>query len=456
MNFLRFPFLLLLAIPLAVPARDKVLIIGDSLSKEYEITFRGVPGIAGICPDNPKAWKARNWAETLHRLRNPWFDMGSVNWYADFRVYGHRYNWAFASGKASQIRDRLLSDDLFDRFWQSTLWDALKNDADRVVLFCGGNDINSRYGDLYEGTRTADEVIAPIRRDIAQVLAKIRSKDSKVPIVLVSVPHPGTSPSVRADHPYDPVRTGRVTTAVNRLNNQLKILARQFNTGFADITSPTRRMVNGSGLFIAGVPFFNKAHPDSHPRFLFACDGFHPGTALQGGIAAIILDAFQAKYPVTGLNPLTEREILQKVLRLDPDLAFKLWARARGLSGTDAVMSADSDGDGLDQLTEMAFNLNPRVADANRLPAATTRDLNGQPYATITWRELPRYAGYISITPQYADGVGPWQDVPPAYWSSSPNGTQVINIPRGDEPIRFSFLVGLVGVDDGGQSVTAP
>ena len=67
----------LVAVP-AVTAGENVLVIGDSLSKEYEAEFKG------LYPDHPDAWDARNWNEILDARRNAQFDLGSWGVFADF------------------------------------------------------------------------------------------------------------------------------------------------------------------------------------------------------------------------------------------------------------------------------------------------------------------------------------------------------------------------------------
>ena len=98
--------LLLLALPAA--AVEHLTVIGDSLTKEYEITFPGLPvvGVPGIDATNPGA---RNWAEILHARRNAHFDSGLFrnslfNRWTDLRLLGHEYNWAIPGATARTLR----------------------------------------------------------------------------------------------------------------------------------------------------------------------------------------------------------------------------------------------------------------------------------------------------------------------------------------------------------------
>jgi hypothetical protein len=88
-------------------ASEKCLVIGDSLTKEYEAWF------PGYYPSNPAAWATRNWSEILHQHRTDWFDTGNYQTWAPPRTLGHKHNWAFPGAKASDIRDRLTIDGIF-------------------------------------------------------------------------------------------------------------------------------------------------------------------------------------------------------------------------------------------------------------------------------------------------------------------------------------------------------
>jgi hypothetical protein len=92
---------------LVAPAEsgEHVLVIGDSLSKEYGVEFKG------LYPDHPDAWEARNWCEILDAERNSMFDLGSFGVFADFRATGHEFNVAKPGGTAREYRNFLRQDD---------------------------------------------------------------------------------------------------------------------------------------------------------------------------------------------------------------------------------------------------------------------------------------------------------------------------------------------------------
>ena len=80
---------------------QQVLVVGDSLTKEYQVEF------PILFPNNPPAWLARNWVELLHTHRNAHFDLGSVSTFLDPRVTGHKHNWAFPGSLATSTRSML-------------------------------------------------------------------------------------------------------------------------------------------------------------------------------------------------------------------------------------------------------------------------------------------------------------------------------------------------------------
>lgn len=295
----------------ASPARavQQCLVIGDSLTKEYEVEF------PILYPNNQASWDTRNWIETLHDIRHDWFDLGSFSAYYDVRITGHKYNWAFPGASTQEIRDRLLSTNWFDKQWQSTLKNQIKYDVERVVIFAGGNDVDDYYDDIYKGA-TASTFTNKTRDNLIRIVDWVRAVKSTIPIVLVSVPHVGCAPDVQRQNPTDTVKTGRVTTALTTLNNQLATLATQRGVVFASGVFTFTRDLITKPLVIDGVTIIKKADPDSRPQYAFSGDGFHPAAALQAKIAQIVVNAIRARWPTPAIPAITDAEIRTKVLKL--------------------------------------------------------------------------------------------------------------------------------------------
>lgn len=288
---------------------EQCLVIGDSLSKEYEVEF------PALYPRNPASWDTRNWAEILHTRRKTWFDLGKWSGFADPRLVGHEHNWAFPGATTSEIRKQLGA--YYNIWWTRDLQAQIRGSAERVVIFAGGNDVDNYYPGLYAGG-TATRYINPTRDNIMWIVDFVRKVKGTIPIVLVSVPHVGCTPDIQRAYPTDPVKTKRVTVALDSLNAQLALFAKQRNIAFVPgVYELTKSMIT-QPLVIGGRAFIKGADMDARPEYEFSGDGFHPGAAAQAKVAQLIVDAFRAKYPLSPITPLTDAEILSGVLGLSP------------------------------------------------------------------------------------------------------------------------------------------
>lgn len=293
----------------AVRAAQQCLVIGDSLSKEYEIEF------PILYPSNRAAWDSRNWIEILNDRRGNWFDLGRLTFYPDVRIVGHKYNWAFPGAKTSEIRARLASTKWYDRVWQNELKKQLRSEVERVVIFASGNDVDDWYGRVYNGA-SPTPYVNRLRDNLTWITNWVRSVRSTVPVVLVAVPHLGCVPDVRRSFPTDPIKTGRVTKALDSVNAQLAAFAKKRGVGFAsDVYAFTKAMIS-EPLVIGDVQFYNLADADARPLFTFSGDGFHPNTSAQARIAQIIVQTFNAKWPKAPIPALTDDEVVHGILGL--------------------------------------------------------------------------------------------------------------------------------------------
>ncbi|MDB6137305.1 MAG: phospholipase/lecithinase/hemolysin [Verrucomicrobiaceae bacterium] len=295
----------------AAAAQQHCLVIGDSLSKEYEVEF------PALYPSNQDSWKARNWIEILAEQRNNWFDLGHFEAFYDPRLVGHQYDWAFPGAKTQEIHDRLYSRSWVDSTWQNELRSELKSSVNRVVIFAGGNDVSGYYGDIYNG-KSPTLLINKTRDNLLSIVDFVRAVKPSLQIVLVAVPHVGSTPHVQASYPTNTAKTAKVTAALDSLNTQLAALARSRAIGFSSgVYDFTKSMIAGKFL-IGSVQIIDKADADARNTYAFSGDGFHPGTSAQARVAQIILDTFRTKWPSPAIPALTDAEILSKVLHLTP------------------------------------------------------------------------------------------------------------------------------------------
>ena len=303
--------------------------------------------------------------------------------------------------------------------------------TERVVIFLGGNNIRVKYEDLYKnigGSATA--WVNEVYSYIVDVVEWVLGQNNTMEMVLVSVPHIGCTPKVNGELPYDPVKTGRVTTALNSLNGKLATFAGQKRIGWCpDIYNITLGLLTTDSLCIGGVPIWkNPGQSDGDPRYLFLGDGFHPNMPCQAVFAQRILDTLNAKYN-RNLARLTNTEILVDVLGLRTDQVFDDWTKSHNLPSGQRGALDDFDKDGIKNLLEFVLNLNPTTSDVDDLPRPALNTTSGQPHAELTWTPLPQACATAEIIPQYSNNLTTWQTIPAANVINNPNGSKTARLP---------------------------
>ena len=393
-----------------------VLVIGDSLSREYQFEFPGFDD-------------ARNWVEILavHRSDDLFFgelaetdlpglefvcglfggDLCEALGDGEEPLERYRYNWAIPTFTADDYRDNLTGSGLVDQAFQ-TLIEPDFDDVDTVVVFIGGNDIDSVYGTIYNGsTLAANQLIRDLSDDLEDIVEYVQDQDSSLEIVLVSVPHVGATPEVKGDHPTDPVRTGRVTAALNQLNSELEAFANAEGIAFADIATLTIDLLEPDTYCIGGVEFFNAGTDSGAAEFLWlggnVSQNFHPNTNGQAVVANAIVDALNETYSA-GIARLGNREILETILGLDADMPFADWASAFGLGAGENGFSDDPEHDGLANLIEFALDFDPTKSDVDQLPSP---DFEG---GTLSLTFVPRDAQceYVRVVGEASADLVTW------------------------------------------------
>lgn len=465
---------LLLTLPAA--AVEHLTVIGDSLTKEYQITFPGLPaaGVDGIDPTNPNA---RTWAEILHERRSAHFHSGLFknslfDRWSDLRLLGHEYNWAIPGATGRTLRllltnpssPELTADPDLAQFiafaadWQlmsARLTAQLQTAAYASVIWCGANDLrygNSdpsaafggqaiRYQTIYEGTGTGagnpQPLMDSIKSSIQTIALTMQAANPALPIAVCAVPHVGCSPEVKLLWPTDPVRTARISTALETLNAELRSWTENTLHGaWVDLYPLTKRLLTATAD-IGGVTFINTSDNvtpplpvSAHNRYLFSHDGFHPTTTIQAVIAQTIHAALRAKYPAKfSASPgLTDREILTDILGIPVNAGYDDFMAAAGVPAAQRGPDKDPDGDGLLNIMEWILAGNdPLHGSAPALPqpgydtAAAT--------FTLTWR--PRYENFVyaSVICQQSTRLSTWTDVPAAQLTTNTDATVTARVP---------------------------
>ena len=388
---------------------EQCLVIGDSLTKEYEAEF------PGLYPNNPASWQARNWIEILHQNRTAWFDTGTWSVYSDPRLTGHRFNWAFPGATTTDIRNQLSS--IYNFWWTNTLKSQLRTDVQRVVIFAGGNDADSYYANLYNGTADAS-VTNTTLGNLQWIISYVRAVNASVPIVLVSVPHVGCTPKIQLGYPTDAVKTARVTAAMDALNASLAAFAQSQGIGFVPGVYDFTKSLITQPFRIKGIEFYRVADADARTRYAFSGDGFHPNTCAHTKIAQMVVDAFNTTYPATVISPLSDDYIISTVLGLDPNIPFTEWLASVGQSGSFAT---DSDGDGIPNGVEFALQ---NVTDAASMPKPV---MQGN---ALTLTYLPRevFTEWGSIQAQSSADLLHWNDIGTAQTTTNADGTISVSV----------------------------
>ncbi|MES2707996.1 MAG: SGNH/GDSL hydrolase family protein [Verrucomicrobiota bacterium] len=473
------PISLLLAVCLSsAAAAAPLLVIGDSLTKEYEISFPGVPlaSVPGIDPDNPSA---RNWVEILNARPGGQFDPGEYRTslaapWKDLRLLGHEYNWAVPGAKARQIRDLLLMRNLdeitndagFKKFtdlaaeWQQSgtrITAQLQSGAGGVVIWVGANDLRSgstdpaaavngtpvTYGSIYNGDGTGagnpQPLMDSIRASIQEIANYVRAGNATIPLAICAVPHIGSTPDVMSTFPTDATRTGRVTTALEALNAELKTWTESTAKGvWVPETYTITKDLIATPLNIGGITFKSEADPlgagDSaaaHNHYLFAVDGFHPTTALQALVSKAVSSGLKTAFPAAyeAVQPLETREILT-VLGLSPATGFTEFLTAAGVPADSRGALDDPDHDGLPNITEYALaGFSPSAADTTAMTSAVLDTTGPVPVVRATW--TPRFAdnAACAITCQASIDLSTWVDVREAEIVTGPTGQRSAQVP---------------------------
>ena len=411
-----------------------VVAIGDSLTAEYDV-IPEIPGFDDLPTDYAKVtvpgWEAMSWVEIAGRLRGRYFNFGAWKPLSDPwsipRLSGYEYNWAIPGVDAAQYEDFASSSIFSNPFYyagRQPLEDQLSGIAQRVVIWLGGNDFRANYGPLSEG-RGGAAFVNGLIDDLGEVIDFVRGQNGNAQIVIGNVPDLGATPSKKAGHP-DPVKRLRVSGVTDAVNLRLAQLAVEKGVVVADTHAVTAALVKDEPLYFGGVRILNDKDADNNSRFAFARDGLHPNTALQIINLRAIIRAFNQGYGA-GIPNITDSEAL-RLLGIDPDQPFFAWLSRGGI--VNKSFQADADGDGLTQLAEFAFGLDPNVADVNRLPVRIGGRVAGIG-GDVSVRFTPRaaWAKYVAVRVQYSLDATTWNGLTAARVLTNADGSFTAVIP---------------------------
>lgn len=393
----------------------KVMTIGDSLTNEYAIQ------LPFSAPDsNPSAANTMNWVEILAARRDSEIGFG------DYSGLGHEYNWGI-SGYDTIMWMGIIHAGLLDPEFiaRAKMWEHY-DEVDVVVVMLGGNDVRSRYGDLYDATpgdATATSFINTVITNLEDVIDEIQSINSSLPIVLANVPDLGATPDKIADHP-DPLKRANASAIIKDLNTAVASLATSKGATLAPISQLTDQILKPETYYIGALPMVKDKHPENPPTYLFCKGGLHPSTNGQARIANTLLTAINAATS-SNINLLPDREIITHLLGLNPDQPFIDWANNAGLPSLS--MTADTDGDGIPNLGEYLLGLNPWSINQSHL--TTVQQIGNTNMLTMSYTpdtDAARLAG--TVIKQSTD-LSNWSIVPQTHIHAMGDGSMQVRLP---------------------------
>ena len=404
-----------------------------------------------------EGWEAMSWVEIAGQLRGRYFNFGSWRDLSDAwsppRLSGYEYNWAIPGVTAGQYEDFVTSS-LFSNpaFYaaRQPLEDQLADKAQRVVIWLGGNDFRGNYGPLYDG-RSSASLIAGLVDDIGKIIDFVKRQNPNVQIVLGTVPDLGATPTKKAAHP-DAAKRARVTAATVAANARLATLAARKGVVVADTYSVTAALVQNAPVYFGGVQIVNDKNANNNPRFAFARDGLHPNTALQILNVRAITRAFNRGYGA-GIPVITDAEALE-FLGLDANQPFFDWLGRFGIS--DESFQADTDGDGIPQLAEFAFRLDPMKSDAARLPVRVGGAVPGfSGSVSVRFTPAAVWARSVAVRVQYsADGVI-WNAVLASRVVANAGGSFTVAVPDAPRPVHLRLRIVTIPPSGSAASVSS-
>lgn len=305
---------------------------------------------------------------------------------------------------------------MWGTWYTGTFEDQIRHDVSRVVIFAGGNDADKYYADLYNGL-VGPEVMNGTLTDIQWIVDRVLTVRSITPIVLVSAPHVGCSPKVQQGYPTDPVKTARVTAAMDQLNASLAAFAQSRGIGFVPGVYEMTKTLITDPFRIRGIEFYRVADANSRTRYVFSGDGFHPNTCAHAKIAQMVVNEFNRAYPPTAqrppITPLDDSYIITHVLGLDLNLPYTEWMAANGQTGG---FANDSDGDGIPNGMEFALS-------QPTMPQPIMQ--NGA--LTMSYRPNPVFLEWGVLKAQTSPDLLLWTDIPAEQTVMNPDGTVTVS-----------------------------
>jgi len=404
----------------SAPAAN-VVAIGDSLTAEYDtlpdLSFLNDPDLqesTAYAEVTVDGWESMSWVEIVAGLRPDDFHFGRNRSLSDPwlppRFSGYAMNWGVPGVNASLYEDFVTSSVSENAAYfalRRPLENQLENTAERVVIWLGTNDFRANYGAIYDGGDPST-LINGLLDDLERVVNFVQDQNSDLQIVLVNIPDIGATPSRKAAHP-DPAKRALVTAAIQTANSRIAELASDKGIAVADVAVHTTRLINGTPIYFGAVQMIDDENADNDPHYLFTRDGLHPNTALQILIARSIIKAFNTGYGA-GIRQISDAEAL-RLLGINPREPYIQWIEPFNVKASGPLK--DPDGDGMTNLVEYTFHLNPSLSDSGSLPATRGGPVPGVTGdVSVTYFPDPARDVHTDVLVQYSLDGKKWKKVP--------------------------------------------
>ena len=153
------------------------------------------------------------------------------------------------------------------------------DNVDAVVIFLGGNDVESIYGGIFNDAQPP-ALLAQTVSNLAFIHDYVRNHDGNLPIIIATVPDVGATEKIASKY-TDPAKRVTARARIAAMNASIIAMAASRGATVARIDTVTDRIFDQVPMNLNGTGFIYPPSPENSPRPVFCKDGFHPATMVQ-------------------------------------------------------------------------------------------------------------------------------------------------------------------------------
>lgn len=278
---------------------DRIAVIGDSLSDEYQ-------------EQNYRVY-ARNWVELLVDQRGVDFGPAAADTWGEPRRTGYEDNWArYGANTVDAIANGQLA---------GVLDGAVNRGVSHAVVFIGANNFgpgigntnayDAIYNEVWSESQIANYIAASLD-DIETIAAALASAGIRT--VVTNGFDFGATPSVKSQFP-DPAKRDRVSAALTTFAEGIETIAERYQLILVDTLAAGRVVFGTNAAPRSTLEVGNRTiqleqfGSSSGSTVAFVGDGLHPHTVIQGLFANLVITALD-HYAGTCIGRFSEAELL--------------------------------------------------------------------------------------------------------------------------------------------------